>query len=327
MLNHDQYTKFSDAEIGMTLERPVLVSSINENTARNGKPFLRFVLKDGFSEIQATMFDTTTAKIESLGVSAECAADARLSVTEYNGAKSFTVDSLMICQDKNITPDDFVKLPPIDLNLMYSEICSTISAAADDFGGKYTSLSALTLGILEKYKNEYMTSSAAISMHHNLKGGLLYHSYRMVKAANALCGVYNILDRELLVCGAALHDIGKIWEYETSPSGNAEFTSYGVLYGHLYIGANIINTFSKNYKCSKEKVRLLQHLILAHHGTQEWGTVSCPAIAEAFALHYIDNMDAKIYVCEEQYETTAPGECTEKKLFGMDNRIYRANYE
>ena len=172
-----------------------------------------------------------------------------------------------------------------------------------------------------------MTSSAAISIHHNLRGGLLYHSYRMVKAADALCGVYTNLDRELLLCGTALHDIGKVWEYKTSISGDAEFTASGVLFGHLYMGASLIKGFTADGNYNKEKVQLLIHMILSHHGTQEWGAVSCPAIPEAFALHYIDNLDAKMYMCEEHYEELEPGEITEKKPFGLDNRIYKPNFD
>ena len=182
------------------------------------------------------------------------------------------------------------------------------------------------LKILEDNKEHYMSSSAAISIHHNIKGGLLYHSYRMVKAADALCKVYSILDRELLICGAALHDIGKIWEFNTSAAGSAETAKPGVLFGHLYMGAALIKDYTKGMDYSKEKVQMLIHLILSHHGTQEFGAVACPATPEAFALHNIDELDARIYMCEDHFEKLAPGEFTEKKPFGIDNRLYKANY-
>ena len=73
----------------------------------------------------------------------------------------------------------------------------------------------------------------------------------------------------------------------------------------------------------KEKVRLFIHLLLAHHGTQEWGTVSCPAIPEAYALHLIDNLD---YIFEEQFENMPKRTMTEKRPFGMENKIYKPNY-
>lgn len=321
-MDKDKYIKFSDAEIGTTLTRPVLISAVNENTAKNGKTFAKISMKDGFTEITATMFDTSLAVLESRGIEKDAVADVVLNINEYQGAKNFLVNDILPCADPSVTMNDFIKVPPVDLNVMYNEIIASLKNAANDYSGKYTPLSDLAVKILEDNKQAYMTSSAAISMHHNLKGGLLYHSYRMVKSAEVICSVYTQLDRELMVCGAALHDIGKIWEYKTDASGSAEFTSSGVLFGHLYMGAALIkkNTEGQNYK--GEKIKMLTHMILSHHGLQEYGAVTCPAIAEAFALFTIDNLDAKMYVFEDQRELIAPGQLSEKKPFGMDNRIY-----
>ena len=118
------------------------------------------------------------------------------------------MSNLAPAADTTLSVADFVKLPPVDLDTMYSEIISMLTSVA---GPDATPISDLAIRILTKYKDAYMTSSAAISMHHNLRGGLLYHSYRMVKAADAICNVYTALDRELLMCGAAIHDIAKIF--------------------------------------------------------------------------------------------------------------------
>ena len=323
------YPKLTDAEIGSNLSRPLLLSAIEENTDRNGKAFVKVTLKDGFSDVTALMFATSAADLEARLIVPNTVVDADLAVSEYQGNKSYKVSNLAPAADKLLSISDFVKLPPVDLDVMYDEIISMLEAVADNYENAHTPLSDLAIRILTKYKDSYMTSSAAISMHHNLRGGLLYHSYRMVKAADALCGVYTSLDRELLLCGAALHDIGKIWEYSTSEAGDAAFTSSGVLFGHLYMGASLIKGFSHVKDTApyhSEKVQLLIHLILAHHGTQEWGTVACPAIPEAMALHYIDNLDAKMYMFEEQYETLDAGELSDKKPFGLDNRVYRPKY-
>lgn len=321
-MDKEKYIKFTDAEIGSTLSRPVLVSSVTENTAKNGKTFAKISMKDGFTEITATMFDISVSILEARGIMKDTVADAVLGVNEYQGAKNFLVNEISITKDPSLSVNDFIKVPPVDMNLMYNEIIEKLRAAADDYSGKYTPLAELAIKILEENKTSYMHSSAAVSMHHNIKGGLLYHSYRMVKSAEALCEVYSNLDRELMVCGAALHDIGKIWEYKTDASGDAEFTSSGVLFGHLYMGASLIkkNTEGQNYK--GEKVKMLTHMILAHHGLQEYGAVSSPAIAEAFALYMIDNLDAKMYVYEEHKEIVPPGGLSEKRPFGMENRIY-----
>ncbi len=321
----NKYPGFAEVPIGGFISRPALCLVIAENTAKTGKPFVKITLRDGVNEITAMMFDKTASALNEQGVVNDSVVDVKLSVGEYQGAKNYKVTDIRPCSDTGLSVSDFVKLPPVDLGLMYNEICDMVSGCMPQ-QGVHTSVSGITLKILSDKKEAYMTSSAAIGMHHNLRGGLLYHSYRMVKAAAALCEVYTILDRELMICGAALHDIGKLWEYSTTVSGEASFTRDGVLYGHLYMGAEYIRSVARDKNCDPERIRLLVHMILSHHGTQEWGAVSCPATPEAFALHYIDNLDAKLYVCEEAYSTLPDGGLTEKKPFGLDNRIYKPVY-
>ena len=93
-MDKEQYMKFSDAQIGSTINRPVLVSAIAENTARNGNTFVRVSLKDGFSEVTAMMFDASAESFASLGIRQNMIADAELSVSEYQGSKSFKTRKL-----------------------------------------------------------------------------------------------------------------------------------------------------------------------------------------------------------------------------------------
>lgn len=326
-MNINDYTLFSDAQIGTTISRPVLVTKISEASDRNGNPYVRITMKDGKTEQSANKFSMTAEMLKTeQRVDEGSIAFVELAVQSYNGSKSFLINSIIPNTDTDITAADFVRLPPVDIDQMYLEICEMVRNSADDCGGKYAPLSDLALDILEKNKEEYISSSAAIAMHHNLRGGLIYHSYRMVKAADAICNIYGILDRELMICGSALHDIGKIWEYNTTVTGDASFTPDGVMFGHLYLGARKIEMASYNFKCNPEKVQLLEHMILSHHGTQEWGAVACPATAEAMALHLIDNLDAKMYSYEEQYSFIEKGGITEKKPFGFDNRFYRPTF-
>ena len=322
-MNKNSYLKFTEISVGGTIVRPVLVTAIKEALDKNSNTYVKISMRDGLTDITAMMFKTTKDMLENTGITEGCIADVKVSVSEYNGSKSYRVDSISRTEDTSLTTSDFMKSPPIPVEDMYNEICELIRSCANDYNGKYIPISELALNILEDKKDKYLTSSAAVSMHHNMKGGLIYHSYRMVKAADALCGVYTNLDRELMICGAALHDIGKIWEYKTSPVGEAEFTASGVLFGHIYLGASVIKQYTDGKNYNFEKVHLLIHMILSHHGTREFGAVVCPATAEAFALHFIDNIDAKLYVCEENNELLEPGTVTEKKPFGLDNRIYK----
>ena len=326
-VNLGGYKTFSEAQVGAVISRPVMVVSVSDNVAKNGNSFVKMVIKDGNTSVTATMFDMTSEKLRSSGIVPEAIVDVQLAVGEYQGSKNFKINEIHLTTNMNLSADDFTKLPPVPLEQMYNEIIDILSSSGAALSFNNAPLSDLAIRILEDNKEQYMASSAAVSMHHNIRGGLLYHSYRMVKAAVAISEVYPELDKELLVCGAALHDIGKIWEYKTSVSGDAEVTKAGVLFGHLYMGASLIKDYTKGASYNMEKVMLLTHLILSHHGTQEFGAVACPAVAEAFALNRIDDLDAKIYMCTNLMEDLTPGTFTEKKPFGLDNRIYKPMYK
>ena len=321
-----EYKKLAEAQIGDNFTRPLLIDSIKTEIASNGNPFLKIAVTDGETKQSIVLFDTTIETLAAQGIKADILADINLMVESYRGNKSFKIVSMKPTDDPDADIKDYIKLPPVDIDLMYNEIIEKIKGAAQTFEGKYESLADLTVSILKKYEDGYKRSSAAISMHHNLRGGLLYHSYRMVLAAEALCTVYTSLDKELLICGAAIHDIGKLWEYNTSEAGNAEFTPSGVLFGHLYMGASLIKQFTAGHNYDPEKVQMLIHLILSHHGQREWGAVTLPAIPEAVMLHNIDDIDAKMYMCESNYEHMDGGEMTEKRVFGLDTNLYKPQY-
>ena len=321
-----EYKKLAEAQIGDNFTRPLLIDSIKTEIASNGNPFLKIAVTDGETMQSIVLFDTAIEALAAQGIKADILADIDLMVESYRGNKSFKIVSMKPTDDPDADIKDYIKLPPVDIDLMYNEIIEKIKGAAQTFEGKYEPLADLTVSILKKYEEGYKRSSAAISMHHNLRGGLLYHSYRMVLAAEVLCTVYTLLDKELLICGAAIHDIGKLWEYNTSEAGNAEFTPSGVLFGHLYMGASLIKQFTAGHNYDPEKVQMLIHLILSHHGQREWGAVTLPAIPEAVMLHNIDDIDAKMYMCESNYEHMDGGEMTEKRVFGLDTNLYKPQY-
>lgn len=329
MLDKDKYGKFNDIKIGLSLTRPALVVSIVENMSKSAvpKPFVKFTFSDGFSDVTAIMFNCSIESLSKDNITSNSVVDVILMAGEYQGARSFKVVDIAPCSDPRIVPEDFTRLPPISLDKMYDEIWALIRDNGGEEHDGIKPISDLTLRILGEKRNKYMLSSAAIRMHHNILGGLIYHSYRMVKMAIAASNVYDILDKELMICGAALHDIGKLWEYDTSVSGIASMTKMGVLYGHLYIGAEYIRNFAEKQGCyDKERVDMLAHMIASHHGQQDWGAVTLPAIPEAMALHFIDNMDSRVYMFEEAYAVLQPGELSTEKHKGLNTTIYKPSY-
>ena len=332
MLKKDNYTKFTEMALNTTNVRPALIIKLTEDTAKNGSTYVLMSLGDGYSQIDARMFDTSLTDLSVVGVEEGVVADLKISVKEYNGNRSYNVSDAKAANDKSLTYEDFVKKVPYDTGLLFDRIIDTVKKAGEDRNGKrrksddgreYDSLTGLTLKILNDNRSEFVRCAAAKAMHHNLVGGLVYHTTRMVCAAYKLCDTYSGLNRELLVCGTALHDIAKLKEMTTSLTGAADYTVDGNLMGHLYMGAELIHDEAKKGNYDPEEIRLLKHMILSHHGKQEWGAVEPPAIPEALVLHHIDMIDAGIYRYEEETGELAPGEATAKKPFGMDNVVYR----
>jgi 3'-5' exoribonuclease len=174
-------------------------------------------------------------------------------------------------------------------------------------------LKALSRKFLEEYEERLGRTAGARHYHHATRGGLVEHILGMMRALEALATVYTHLNRDLLLVGALFHDAGKMWE---NCYGKDSLTMphdvRGELLGHITIGIELINrlwsqlrenaAFKQAGSPDPESVRLhLLHLVAAHHGAKEFGSPVEPKTPEAFALHFVDNLDAKLNVLEVGY--------------------------
>ena len=316
-------TRFEETEIGNNYDMTLLVVRIEERTTKKGDPYCRLTLSDGKTQQEANLFNNNTRESLKLqGVTEEKPVDVRLKCTEFQNQKNYTVDSINPARLTDEEKATLIKMPPLPRQQMLLDM---IRIVLDSSGRQYDkdnviipeddySLTALTVRLISKNSKAFSSSSAAKSMHHNLMGGLLYHTYRMVKAADSICNVYTTLNRELLICGTCLHDIGKIRELSTSELGAANYTPDGRLFGHTLIGIEMIDKMvaeadsaAGRETYNREDVRLLKHLIASHHGTLEWGAITLPAVPEAMVLHNIDMIDSRMYMYEEGLASTKPG--------------------
>lgn len=179
---------------------------------------------------------------------------------------------------------------------------------------KYEPIKDLTLRLLRDCKESFMHSAAGQSIHHNVIGGLLQHTSEMMFEAMVTATNYQELDRELLLCGTALHDIGKLREMTTSPTGHVEYTDEGRLFGHAAIGIEMINSYAEFGNYNPKRVTLLKHMLAVHHGQCECGAITEPAIPEATVLHAIDMIDSRMYISQDAYKNIEEGE--------MSGRVY-----
>lgn len=220
----------------------------------------------------------------------------------------------------------FVRHSPIPEEKIYARILERLG----EFVSKDPhSVAGIAIEIYEENREDLLRWSAAKEMHHNFRGGLLYHLCRMFALADKMIEVYKSVDSELLLTAVALHDIGKLKELDTAENGEAIYSVEGSLLGHALIGIGMIDRAAERRAadperaCAPEKILLLKHCLAAHHGEFEYGAIAKPAILEAFLLHAIDLTDSRVFMYEAEYEKLAPGEKTEKKVYGIDTAVYR----
>jgi 3'-5' exoribonuclease len=179
-------------------------------------------------------------------------------------------------------------------------------------------LRALGNLFLEKYGTRFRRTGAARDYHHARRGGLVEHVAQMMRSAVQICVAYPTLNRDLLVAGVLFHDVGKLWENAYAAKGfTMPYLAVADLLGHIPMGAELVNKLWHDLldspiageqqwitlEPSNDQVRLhLLHLILAHHGEMAFGSPVVPKTPEAYALHYIDNLDAKMEMFDRGYQ-------------------------
>ena len=298
-----------------------VIVTIEEKTNRNNGTFLNIGVSDGESQVIAKKWNE---KVETFMFKPGQAVLIEVKMEEYKGEPSYIIREIT---ESSADPSLFICGAPLKSEYMYNFLYKTAGRC-----GVYAST---VRRILAENKDKLMIWGAGRSIHHNIRGGLLYHTYRMTKMAAYTTSVYNKepsmlkdcrdINTELLVAGTILHDIGKLCELDTNEFGASEYTVKGTLMGHAFIGAELAGRVAREEGLDEEDIMLLQHLILSHHGKHEYEAVTVPAIPEALVLHHIDTIDSYMYQFETQAEGLKPGEMS-GKVFGLDQRVYRPTW-
>lgn len=273
---------------------PALVKDIGTlKTSKNNKPYYMITVMDGITDAAFYIWEDN----------AEEAKEKYLNEVVYITAKidDFPkVTQIQKCDDYPCT--DFIKSAPVSSETMYDEITGL-------FKEMKSTMAPVALKIYEENKGKLLRWAGALKLHHAVYGGLLYHVYRMIKAAEQICGIYPSLNRELLLIGTALHDIGKLKELETNELGVSEFTPEGNLSGHTLCGIEMLNKAVTEMEeaTDPEEYKQVKHMIASHHGLLEHGAIVVPATAEAMVLNNLDFIDSRMYMFEEALTGIEPG--------------------
>ncbi|MBQ1507909.1 MAG: HD domain-containing protein, partial [Erysipelotrichaceae bacterium] len=210
--------------------------------------------------------------------------------------------------------EEFVFKSPIAKDALRNSIQDGINRINNE------SIARLVTHMLNRYAEEFYEYPAASKIHHNFIGGLATHTAGMLQVAYALCEIYPAIDRDYLIAGVILHDLGKIEEF-TSPVVT-EYTTEGKLLGHISImDARLLEAGKELKMEDSEELLVLRHMILSHHGMNEFGSPVRPETLEAELLYFIDSIDSKVNIIEKALENVKEGEFSQR-IFAMDNRMF-----
>lgn len=289
----------------------VLVSSLTKGVTSKGAVYLSMVLQDKSGSLDAKYWSPTAEQVAVLKAGMILEVDGE--VLSYNKQLQMKVNGVKIIDRNTVDLNDFIK----EGEIPRSELKKKISQVIDTF--ENLTLKTLILKVLEQFEKDFYNYPAASKIHHDFVGGLATHVWGMMKLAESICECYPSLNRELLLSGVLLHDVGKC--IELSGPVITEYTVEGKLLGHISIMQSLVAQIAKDNHLQGEEIMLVRHMILSHHGEYEYGSPVLPMIPEAEILHYIDNIDARMNVLSKAYEGVEAGEFTSRQ-FALENRAF-----
>jgi 3'-5' exoribonuclease len=255
--------------------------------AKNGKPYLTLKLMDKTGELDAKVWDNADEVGALFDKNDFLAVRAKASV--YLGKMQLILSELKRVPEEQVHLADFLPETDRDISLMEQELHALVASLRDPDLQRLLNSFFCDCELIAQFR----LAPAAKGMHHVYLGGLLEHSLAVAKLVDAMAPLYEGLNRDLLIAGALLHDVGKVREMTYLRS--FDYTDEGKLIGHITIGAEMLQErISSLPGFPVELGMLLKHMILSHHGQYEYGSPKRPKTMEATILNYLDDLDSKI---------------------------------
>ena len=267
-------------------------------TTKNGKNYDSLMLQDKTGFIDAKVWDPNSGgiaefdELDYIHVMGD--------VTSFQGRLQLNVRRIMRVREGDYNPADYLPVSSRDIDEMYIELLKLAESVKNPY---LHELLQKFFAEDERFAGNFKASSAAKSVHHGFVGGLLEHTLGVANLCSYLAKAYPFLNRDLLITVALLHDVGKTIELSRFPRN--DYTDEGQLIGHIVIGVEMIDARIREIQGFPALLAgEVRHCILAHHGEFEYGSPKKPALAEAAALNFADNTDAKLEIFKELLATT-----------------------
>ncbi len=309
--------KIKDFTEGDMLEGFYAVKDASLQTTASGKSYIRITLSDSTGSISGNMWDASRELFATFATGSII--KTRFAVESYRGRLQVKLDKLRVAAEEEIDYRQFIPVTKFDIGALWDEFYSYIAAISDADYRRLLEYIFADSELCERFRR----APAAKGNHHAFIGGLLEHTVSLLRYAAAFVTASpQKLDQDLLLAGTMLHDIGKV--EELSVGVIIDYTDKGKLLGHLIIGSMLVEKAAGRLTgFPEEKKCLLQHMILSHHGKFEYGSPVLPAVPEAFALHHLDNLDAKtVAACRILSEDESGNSWTERSWM-LDTMLYK----
>ena len=281
-----------------TITTTFVVASKQIKPKKTGDLYIALTLADRTGQIEAKIWDNVNECLDVF--EQDDFVKVKGLLNKYNNRFQLTIHKVRRCDEHEVDFSDY--LPKTDKNV--DELWQTLGEFVDTFqNGQLKSLLRAFMADPE-IEHRYKNAPAAKSLHHAFVGGLLDHVVSLFRSCDLVARNYPQIDRDLLMSGAFLHDIGKL--HELSYARSISYTTSGQLLGHMIIELEMLHAKIALVPGFSDELKiLLEHMIISHHGQYEFGSPKLPMFPEALMLHYLDDLDSKMESMRAQLEREA----------------------
>ena len=282
----------NDIRVGDKINDTFMVVEKNMAVSQKGSPYLTLRLKDKTGEIEGRVWDNAI-ELNKLFNKGDVI-HIRSRAINYRNAIQLAIQEVRKVDDAKLDPRDFLPTSGSNTDRMFEDLMEFVEKV------KTPCLKELLYEFFEDEHgvNQFKKAPAAKGLHHAYIGGLLEHTLSVTRLIDMAADLYGGVNRDLLITGGILHDIGKI--HELSFDRMIDYTDKGRLVGHIVIGVEMLDAKIAKIENFPEQLAMeLRHILLSHHGILEYGSPKRPKTLEALIVHYIDDLDAKVNAFRE----------------------------
>ncbi len=300
-------SEFSD---GDRINGQFLISNSAKCLNNAGAAYMNLELKDSSGTINAKKWEASLEDETNLVIGSVIYLEG--DVLKYKDSLQIKLLSYSVVDPKDVDVAKFVKAPPVPKEELIKRFNQYVEGIKNEDCRKILDY------LIKRLSPKLFDYPAAVSVHHDYASGLLMHTVSMADIGSYLADYYGDIDKDMLITGILLHDMGKTIEFEGPVI--YKYSLEGKLLGHISIMVSEIRRAAEGLKITSEVPLLLEHMVLSHHGSNEFGSPILPLTKEALLLSLIDNLDSKMVFTAKALEGVNPGEFT-NKLFPLDNRM------